>query len=92
MLFITDYRVRPGLAKADVKRLMDEFAARGAAPGELAHYVRLDGSGGVTISENDDAAEVYSYVLAFTEFLEFNVTPGLSIDDAVGPILGYIGS
>jgi hypothetical protein len=92
MLFITDYRVRPGLAKADVKRLMDEFASRGAAPGEIAHYVRLDGSGGVTISENEDAVEVYGYVLAFTEFMEFDVTPALTIDDAVGPILGYIGS
>jgi hypothetical protein len=92
MLFITDYRLRPGLSKPEVKRLMDEFASRGAAPGEISHHVRLDGSGGVTISENDDASEVYGYVLAFTEWMQFDITPALKIDDAVGPILGYIGA
>ena len=92
MLFITDYRLKSHLTKADTKRLMDEFAKRGAVPGEIAHYVRADGSGGLTISEADDIAASYETVLAYSEFMEFDVTPVLKIDDAVGPILGYIGA
>lgn len=91
MLFITTYKLKPHLTKADSQRLMDEFGKRGAAPGEIAHYVKIDGSGGVTITENEDAAEVYAYVLAFVEYMDFDVTPALKIDDAVGPILGWLG-
>jgi len=92
MLFVTDYQLKPHLTTAESKRLMDEFGKRGAAPGEIAHYVRIDGSGGVTVSENDDATAMYEYVLAFAEFIEFEVTPVLKIDDAVGPILAYLGN
>ena len=44
------------MSKADVKRLMDIFGQRGAAAGEIAHYVRTDGTGGYTITESDDIA------------------------------------
>jgi hypothetical protein len=91
MLFMTTYRLKSHLKKSDVKRLMDEFGKRGAAPGEIAHYVRIDGSGGVSLSESDDVNAAYEYTLAFTEFMEFDVTPVLKIDDAVGPILAYVG-
>ena len=91
MLFITEYRLKPHLKKDEVKRLMDEFGKRGAAPGELAHYVRIDGSGGFTIGESDDLNAAYENVLAYTEFMTFTVTPVLTIDDAAGPILAYIG-
>jgi hypothetical protein len=77
--------------KDDVKRLMDECGKRGAAPGQLTHCARIDGSGGFTISENDDLTTAYEYVLAYTEFMTFTVTPVLAIGDAVGPILSYTG-
>jgi hypothetical protein len=92
MLFVTNYTLKSHLTKADSKRLMDEFGKRGAAPGEIAHYVKIDGSGGVTISENDDAAPLYETVLAFTEFMDFDITPALKIEDAVGPILSWLGN
>jgi hypothetical protein len=66
---------------------MDVFAKRGQAPGEIAHYVRVDGTGGLVISDTDDMVANYESVLAFTEFMEFSTTPILKIDDAVGPIL-----
>lgn len=91
MLFITNYKLKSHLTKSLSKQLMDEFGKRGAAPGEIAHYVRIDGSGGVTISENDDAAKLYEYILPFAEFMEFDVTPALKIDDAVGPIFAWLG-
>ena len=90
MLFVTDYRLKPNLTRSESKRLMEEFGRRGAAPGEVAHYVRIDGSGGVTITENESLADVFAYVLAFSEFMEFDVTPAMKIEDALAPLLTYV--
>jgi hypothetical protein len=89
MLFITEYTLHPNLTVADTKRLMDLFGKQGGAPGEIAHYTRI-GGGGTVISESDDAAALFAYVLPFSEFMEFNITPALKIEDAVGPILSYL--
>jgi hypothetical protein len=56
MLFVTEYRFRSGMDQAQVQRLMDLFGKRGAEPGEVAHYVKADGTGGFTIDEVDDPA------------------------------------
>lgn len=90
MLFISEYQLNPHMPKADVKRLMDEFGKRGAAAGEVAHYVKADGTGGYTVSENDDLSAAYADVLAYHEFMTFTITPVLKIDDAVGPIMDYL--
>jgi hypothetical protein len=87
MLFITEYELRPDLSREDDKRLMDLFGQRGKNPGEIAHYARLDGGGGYIIAETDDVQAIYERVLEFGEFMQFTITPVLSIDDAVGPIL-----
>ncbi len=91
MLFITEYRLKPHLPKPDVKRLMDIFGQRGAAAGEIAHYVRADGTGGYTISESDDLNAAYADVLAYSEFMAFTINPIMKVDDAVGPIFAYLG-
>ena len=91
MLFISEYKLKPHLTKAEVKRLMDIFGKRGAVEGEIAHYVRADGTGGFTIAENDDLTSAYADVLLYSEYMTFTVTPVLKIDDAVGPISAYIG-
>jgi hypothetical protein len=90
MLFVSEYRLNPHMPKADAKRLMDEFGKRGAAEGEIAHYVKVDGTGGYTITENDDLSAAYEDVLAYSEFMTFTITPVLKIDDAVGPIMTYL--
>ena len=90
MLFITEYQLNPHMPKAEVKRLMDEFGQRGAAAGEIAHYVKVDGTGGYTVSENDDLSAAYADVLAYHEFMTFTITPVLKIDDAVAPIMSYL--
>ena len=91
MLLLAEYRVKPHIAKADFKRLMDEFAKRRAPAGEVAHYVKADASGGNTIEEEDSLAPAFEGALAYSEFMTFTVTPVLKIDDAVGPILTYLG-
>ena len=90
MLFITEYRLKPHMSKAEVGRLMDVFGKQGSGPGETAHYVRVDSTGGFTISDNEDAALAYASALPFTEFMTFTVTPVVKIDDAVGPITSYL--
>jgi hypothetical protein len=91
MLFISEYQLNPHMPKADVKRLMDEFGKRGAAEGEIVHYVKADGAGGYTVTESDDLSSAYADVLAYHEFMTFTITPVLKIDDAVGPIMAYLG-
>jgi len=90
MLWVTDYRLKPHMSKADVKRLMDIFGKRGAATGGIGHYVRTDGTGGYTITETDDIVGTFGDVLAYSEFMTFTTTPVLKVDDAVGPIFEYI--
>jgi Protein of unknown function (DUF3303) len=91
MLFISEYKLKPNMSKDEVKRLMDAFGKRGAVDGEIAHYVRVDGTGGFTIAENEDLASAYADVLLYSEYMTFTVTPVLKVDDAVAPIFAYIG-
>jgi hypothetical protein len=70
---------------------MDEFVKRGAPQGEVAHYVKADASGGYTIEEDDSLTPSFEGSLAYSEFMTFTVTPVLKIDDAVGPIMTYLG-
>jgi len=91
MIFVTTYTLRSHMSKADVKRLMDMFGQRGAATGEIANYVNVDGTGGFTIVESDDMNSAYADALAYSEFMTFTISPVLKIDDAVGPIFEYLG-
>jgi hypothetical protein len=75
MLFINEYALKPHMPKADLKRLMDEFGKRGAAEGEIAHYVRADGLGGYTVEESDSLDDMYADALAYSEFMTFTITP-----------------
>jgi hypothetical protein len=91
MVFVSEYQLKPHMGKSDVKKLMDEFGKRGAPEGEMAHYVRVDGTGGYTVGEFDSLEAAYADVLAYYEFMTFTITPVLKIDDAVGPIFTYLG-
>ena len=89
MLHLLEYQLRPELKKEDVARLMELFAKRGPEEGTIAHYVKAD-NGGFVIADQDDVKKIYAGVLAYGEFLDFTVTPILSIEDAVGPITEYL--
>jgi hypothetical protein len=91
MLFITEYTLKPHMTKSEVKALMDEFGKRGAGPGEIANYVKVDGSGGFTIADDEDMSAAYETALAYSQYMTFAISPILKIDDAVGPIFAYLG-
>ena len=67
MIFVTNYKVKPFLSKAQTSDLMAAFAELGTAPGTTAHYVYADGGGGIVIAESDDPTEGYRSLLDQTE-------------------------
>jgi hypothetical protein len=65
MLFLTRYKFKGDQSPESVKALLAIFGERGAAPGEIAHYVATDVRGGVIITEADSLDEVYENSLHF---------------------------
>ena len=87
MLFITTYKFNGAQTPQDVSDLMKRFGEMGKSPGELAHYVFADGSGGLVVSDTEDAKQIHSTALAYAQWLEFDTKVVLTIDDAVPGIL-----
>ena len=61
------------------------------SPGTIAHYVAADGSHGVVINEIDDAAVAYKSIPSFTEWIDYQTVPVLTIEEAVPHILETLG-
>lgn len=89
MIFITTYKLK-GLNKDETKELMSAFAEKGVPSGVKAHYVAADGSGGVVIAETDDLEEAYRNVLNYTQWIEYETRPYLTIEQAVPHIADYL--
>lgn len=87
MLFVTEYKLKPTMTRDQSRELMDLFGKDPQAQGELAHYVRVDGSGGYLIIDTDDPAALYPRVLAFDPYMDITIVPIMKVEDAVGPIL-----
>jgi len=83
MIFVTTYKIKPFLTKGETKELMDVFAAEGAGPGATAHYVAADNSHGVVISESDDIEGAYRNILNYTQWVEYETKPMLSVEQAL---------
>ena len=90
MIFITTYRIKQ-LSKAETKELMGVFSEKGVPSTVKAHYVAADGSQGVVISEADDLEEAYRNILKYSEWIEYETKPYLTIEQAVPHIADYIG-
>jgi len=91
MLFQTNYTLTGDRSVQQAKDLMKLFGERGKNPGEFAHYVHADGSGGTVISDNKDIAELHDVSLAYSPWMEFEIIPIRMIDESVGDILKYYG-
>ncbi len=91
MIFITTYRIKPFISKDETRELMSVFAEKGAGPGATAHYFAADGSGGLVISEQDDAAAIYQNVVNYTQWVEYETKPFVTIEQAVPLISAYLG-
>ncbi len=87
MIFVTTYKIKPYMTPDETKELMGVFAEAGSAPGTTAHYVAADGSHGVVISESDDPAEAYRNLLNYTQWIEFDSSVMLTVEEAVPHIL-----
>jgi len=87
MIFITTYKVKPFLSKAETKELLGVFAREGAGPGVTAHYVAADGSHGVAISESDDVEGAYRNIQNYTQWVEYDTKVMLTIEQALPHIM-----
>ncbi len=83
MLFLTTYRIKPFLSKAEQKELLDLFAKHGEAPGTIAHYVSADNMAGWVVNESEDASGGFATVLQYQQYIEFETKPILTMDDAL---------
>ena len=90
MIFITTYRIKQ-LNKDETKELMGVFSDKGVPSTVKAHYVAADGSQGVVISETDDLEEAYRNLLNYTEWIEYDTKPYLTIEQALPHIADYVG-
>ncbi len=91
MLFLTTYRTKRFLSKAEQKELLDLFAKHGGPPGQIAHYVSADNSTGWVIAEAEDATAGFASVVMYEPFVEFDTTPILTIDDALPHMMEAAG-
>jgi hypothetical protein len=87
MILITTYKLKPFLSNEETKQLMDVFAREGAGPGATQHYVAADGSHGVVISETDDVVGGYRNILNYTQWVEYETSVMLRVEDAVPQIV-----
>jgi len=87
MIFITTYKVKPYLSKKKTTELMTLFAEQGEGPGTTAHYVAVDGSHGIVISETDNAEDGYKSILPYTPYIEYDTKVYLTVEQAVPHIL-----
>ena len=87
MLFVTTYKITGSRSQEAANALMKRFGEQGKSPGEIAHYVYADGSGGVVVSENESSQELHRTALAYAEWLDFDSKVVLTIDDALPGIL-----
>lgn len=91
MLFQTNYTLVGDRSVEQAKALMTLFAERGKNPGEIAHYIHVDGSGGTVISENSNVAELHDVAMAYAPYMEFEILPIRMVDEAVADILKHYG-
>jgi len=90
VIFITTYRIKQ-LSRDETKKLMGVFAEKGVPSTVRAHYVAADGSQGLVISEADDLEEAYRNLLNYSEWIEYDTKPYLTIERAVANIMDYVG-
>ena len=90
MLIATRYSIRGERTKEKIGALMGVFGERGEIAGTIAHYVALDGRGGLVIVETDDPTVLYHATLAYQEWLELSSTPIMTVEDAVPHIIASL--
>jgi hypothetical protein len=90
-LYMIAYRYRD-LDDEATKALTKRFVELGARPGQLAHYQRLDARGGFLVVEVPDDPEMdYERTMQLNEWIEFEIIPIATMEDAFPAILRNYG-
>jgi hypothetical protein len=87
MLLVTTYKTVGDRSQEAAADLMKRFGEVGAAPGEIAHYVFADGTGGVVIADENDSKALHAQSLAYAPWLQLDTKIALTIEDALPGIL-----
>jgi hypothetical protein len=90
MNYLLHYTFKPHMGKDETARMMETFASVGEAPGRTHHFVRVDGRGGTVIGETDDLDAVYRNVLSYSDWVEFDMSTVLAVDEAVAQVMDYL--
>ena len=90
MIFITTYKLKPFMSKAELRELMGVFAEVGADPAVKAHYVATDGGHGVLISETDDPEPGYRTLQHYRQWIEYDSKPMMTIEQAAPIVMGAL--
>lgn len=91
MLFFTRYRVKDDVDRDDVRGLLKAFAEKGVSPGTLYHWVAVSGREGFVVQEEADMKKAYEFILAYTDWLDFEIEPILTMEDALPSLLEFAG-
>ena len=83
MIFVTTYRIKPHLTKAQRKELLETSSEHGPGPGITAHYVAADDSFGLAVNDTDDVAGLYRNIQNYEEWVEYDSKVMLTIEEAV---------
>ncbi len=87
-LYLVTYRYRD-LTDEDARQLTQATLKEGPAEGLVAQYERLDGKGGYAIYEapDDAGAEAgFDFVMRYQKWMEFELTPITTFEDAFSVI------
>ncbi len=91
---LVQYTYRQHLDESGLRELTKRFGDLGEPPGTVAHYVKLDGTGGFTVVESrsdDDRAKAYETMISYGPWVEFEMTPVTTMDEALPSILKVYG-
>jgi uncharacterized protein DUF3303 len=93
---LTRYTYKKHLDEVEIREMVKKFAEVGSGQRVLANYVALDGSGGYIISEAldlspEEVAKEYETTIAYAPYMDFEMTPVTTIDDAVPSIFKVYG-
>ncbi len=94
MYFFVKYSYHKDLDETSLRELTKRFGETGVAPGTIAHYVNLDGSGGFTITEaqsDGDRAKAFETTITYGPWMDFEIVPVTTMDDALPSILKLYG-
>ena len=86
MKFLSTWSIKDGSLEAAVQRFLAGEAESTPGLTILGRWHKADGSGGFTLSETDDPAALYAFVVKWVDVLEVHSSVVIE-DAAAGPIL-----